>query len=68
MIDNLPQCVGLTFCDLLWPDPVGVFGSDFDSDGKFDLLVSVRVVDRASEDSLDDVSDAGTCLGRHGCV
>ena len=52
----------------LAPEPLGVFGSDFGSDGEFDLLVGVRVGDRTSGDSLDNVSDAGTCLGRHGCV
>ena len=58
VIDDLPQCVGLTLCDFLRPDPVGVLGSDFCSDGQFDLLVSVRIGDGTCGDSLDDVSDA----------
>ena len=65
MIDDLPQGVRLTLCDLLWPDPVRVFGSDFGSDRQFDLLVSVWVGDGTCGDSLNNVSDAGTCLGRH---
>jgi len=29
VIDNFPQCVGLTLCHLFWPDPMRVFGFDF---------------------------------------
>ena len=66
VIDNIPQCVGLTLCDLLSPNPMGVLRSDFGSDRLFDLLVSVGVGDGTCGNSIDDVSDAGTCLGRHG--
>lgn len=68
VIHGFPQCIGLTLCDFLRPGPVRCLCSDFCGDGQFDLLVGVWVGNGACGYPLDDVSDAWTCLDRHGCV
>lgn len=68
LLDDCLQCRDLLVDDDFWSLPITRWGSDYSGDRQLDLLFGVRVDARAYDLSLQDVSDAGTYLGRHGCV